>query len=482
MSNRDRRHAHFIGICGKAMGGIAGALATEGWRVSGSDEQCYEPMRSYVCARSIAFSTRHDADNIPADVGVVIVGKRIAHETPELMEAKKRGLVLRSFPHFLREEFLHRSRNAVVTGGIGKTTTTAMLAWILEFNQRRPNYLIGGTARNFHDVARFGQSEFAVIEGDEYPSCFDDRRPKFLHYPAEVGIITNILEDHPDVYRSFDELCSAFAAFVDGLPANGCLVLPDDDEAALRLASRAKCKTIAVGATGRADHQILRVDFSPEASSFRHGGEDFTIPMCGWMNVRNAAMAATAAHQFGISLRDSAAALRCFRGVRKRQEEKSIGNCVMVLDKASHPRALTELGQALRQRFPARRIVSVIQPRATGGRDWIYQRDLPLALAHFDQVILTSAREHKPAPGRAWANAPFCLHSLAFTLRDRGTEVVIARASSEMRAAISANIQRDDVVLLTVLEQSEGLVRLVARGLRAKAQASLAEEAMLSAA
>jgi len=226
------------------------------------------------------------------------------------------------------------------------------------------------------------------------------------------------------------------------------------------------------------------MNFAPEGSRFRLFDQDFEIAMCGQMNIRNAAMAASAALQFGISLSESAAALQRFRGVRKRQEEELIGDCSLVQDKASHPRALTELVSALRQRFPGHRLVSVIQPRATGGSGWIYQRELPEALSGFDQVILTSAREHNPSPTRNWSGTPFCLQSLAFALEGKGMSVVVAQSDSELRAALQTTIRAEDVVLLTVLEQSEDLVRVVASSLgESPSHPSFASaEAMLPAA
>lgn len=466
MRDCNRQHAHFIGICGKAMGGIAAAVASEGWRVTGSDEQCYGPMKNYLQGCGLPIRTPFQARNVPADADLAIVGKRVAANNPELLEVTRRGIPHRSFPQFLREQFLLRSRNAVVTGGVGKTTTTAMLTWILEHNGLRPDYLIGGVARNLSAPARLSGSEFTVLEGDEYSSCFDDRNPKFLHYCAEVGVITNIIEDHPDIYRSFDDLCDAFAAFIETLPASGCLIIPDDDAAATKLTLHATCQVITIGSSRAATRRISDVQLLADRSCFRLQNQDFEIALCGQMNIRNAAMAALAAAHFGVGLARSAAALQLFQGVRKRQEEKPIGNCTLVHDKASHPHALEELARALRQRFPGRRLVSIIQPRATGGKEWIYQRNLPKALSHFDEVVLTSAHEHNPSPTRVWANDPFCLDRLASGLKDRSVNVVIARLLPEIEAAIHAHIRSEDVVVLTVLEQSESLAQAVEKSLR----------------
>lgn len=467
---KTRPSLHFIGICGKAMGGIAAALSAEGWRVTGSDEKCYGSIRSDLAERGLRVRTPYRARNIPEDADLVIVGKRVNADNPELLEAVRRGISHRSFPQFLHDEFLIRSRNAVVTGGVGKTTTTAMLAWILQFNARFPDYLVGGVARNFSAPARFMGSKFCVLEGDEYASCFDDRNPKFMHYAPEVGVITNIIEDHPDMYCSLGELCDAFAAFVEQLPAAGCLIIPDDDGAACEVSSHARCATIRVGFTETATARITAIRTSSESSRFCLEKQEFEIPLCGRMNMRNAAMAALAARQFGIGLSDCAKALRRFRGVRNRQEEIPIGDCTLVRDKASHPAALIELAGALRQRFPERRLVSIIQPRATGGRDWIYQRDLPHALAQFDKIILTNSHEHNPCSNRAWMNAPFCVDLLAANIRHHRGEVTTAPTRAQLQHSIDHDLCPGDVVLLTVLEQSDELARFVAENLRDRAE------------
>lgn len=459
MNKPGKQHAHFVGMCGKATGGIASALAAAGWHITGSDERYYGPMKRHLQACGLPIRTPYTAGNVPPEAELAIIGKRVRPDNPELLDVMRRGIPHRSFPQFLREQFLSRSRNAVVTGGVGKTTTTAMLSWILEHNGLQPDYLIGGFARNLPAPARFRGGEITILEGDEYASCFDDPQPKFLHYAAEVGIITNIIEDHPDLYRSFEQLCDAFAAFVEKLPPSGCLIIPEGDPAAARISSHARCQVIRLG-------PLSQVRLFPERSCFRLGEQEFEIALCGHMNIRNAAMAALAAAHFGVGPAQSAAALRLFQGVRRRQEEKPLGDCTLLLDKASHPYALEELAQALRQHFPGQRLISVIQPRATGGKGWIYQRDLPRALAHFDKVILTSAEEHNPPATRAWANDPFCLDSLAAGLRAREVRVSVARLRSEFLSMLREQVHAGDVAVLTVLEQSESLAQAVEETLR----------------
>lgn len=435
------------------MGGIAIALAQAGHRITGSDEGIYEPMNSALRRAGIQVASRYAGDNIPADADAVIVGRRLRDDNPELEAVVQRGLRRLSFPAFLQQEYLGASSNLVVAGGVGKTTTTAMLAWALECEGTQPDYLIGGIARNFASPARLLGSALTVLEGDEYASCFDDRTPKFLYYAPDVVIVTNLLADHPDLYPDVASLYNAFEALVRLLPARGCLVLPYGDEATQRLAAAAACAVVTVGEDVRADAPITALDLAPGMSRFRLGGVPFALPSCGRMNVRNAAMAAVAARHAGVPFERTAAALACFAGVVDRQDAKDIEGCTMVTDKATHPTSIRDLHEALRQHYPGRRLLVAIQPRATGGRQWLYQRELPAALSGFDQVLLTGAYEHAPAAGTAWQDDPFSIDALADDLRRLQGHVTIVRAVTDVPDALADRVEDGDVVLLLLREQ-----------------------------
>jgi UDP-N-acetylmuramate: L-alanyl-gamma-D-glutamyl-meso-diaminopimelate ligase len=463
-----RPRVHFIGICGKAMGGIATALAREGWKITGSDEQCYEPMVGYLQECGISIRSPYGPENVPRDVELVVVGKRVPRTNAELRHVQEQGIRHVSFPQFLREYFLGASHNAVVAGGVGKTTTTALLAWILEHAGLAPDYLLGGRAGNFGASARLAGAAHAVLEGDEYAACFDDMQPKFLHYRPEVGVITNIVEDHPDIYTSMEELCGVFRQFIATIPAHGRLICPVQDANCLALATQAACEVVTTGFSATATAPIVDATFLPEGSSFRLRDTQFSVPLCGRMNVLNAAMAVLAAEHFGISPQRSAEALTLFRGVRNRQEAHEMEGKTLVTDKATHPMALTELAHALRQRFPRRRLVSVIQPRATGGRNWIYQRDLPQALSHYDHIVMVKPYEHNPQHPQPWHEHPFSLDMLTDALAARGVPVTSTQNPEQLGAAIRSVVRSGDVLVLTLPEQAGILAQKARTALEAR--------------
>ncbi len=445
-----REHVHFVGICGSAMGGLALALARAGHPVTGSDERVYDPMRGYLAAQGIAVAMPHDAANLPAAAELVVAGRRVNAANPELRAARTRGLPVVSFPVLLRDRFLHATRNAVVAGGVGKTTTTAMLAWILEHAGRRPDYLVGGLCRNLDRPARFGSGDVCVLEGDEYASAHDDVTPKFLYYAPEVVVVTNLLEDHPDLYPDRTRLVDAFLTLVSRIPPHGCLVSTAD--VARTLAGRTACRVLAIDHEG-GDARIENVRLSPAGSSFDLDGVRVDLRLHGPMNVRNAAMAAVAARALDVPLAASARALCAFDGLVNRQDTRQAGARVLVTDKASHPASIGELAAAIRQRFPDRRVLCVLQPRATGGRRWIYQRDLPDALARFDAVLLTDPYEHRPPAHTRWEHEPFSIVLLRDAVARRGIPVSHVPRMAGLPAAIRDASRDGDVIALLLREQ-----------------------------
>jgi UDP-N-acetylmuramate: L-alanyl-gamma-D-glutamyl-meso-diaminopimelate ligase len=448
------------------MGSIAEALFRDGWQVTGSDEGVYAPMSDFLNEAGIRVTTPYDAANLPDDVELVVVGKRVWEGNPELQEARDRGLSYCSFPVLLRDRFLNRSRNAVVAGGVGKTTTTAMLTWILEHSGRSPNYFIGGMANNLRAPARLGESEFSVLEGDEYASCFDDSSAKFLHYHPEVILVTNLLEDHPDLYDGLESLQRVFLELAGKMPETGCLILSDEDEASGVLAEAVKGRVVTTGFTEDASSRITALELTPEGSSFHLEGTPFHIPQFGRMNVRNAAMAALGAAHFGVTLEESAEAMALFSGVRNRQESREVGGCVVIGDKATHPDALGELYEAVRQGYPNRRLISVIQPRATGGGGWVYQQRLPVALSKADHVILAEAYEHEPEQEREWEGGGFSNDKLASEVSSGSIPVSVVRSLEEIPVVFREVIRDGDVLVLTLPEQAVELGDAIEAALR----------------
>src|SRR5437660_8350442 len=210
------------------MGSVAAALGERGFRVTGSDENVYPPMSIFLEKKDIALTEGYRAENIPADVDVVVIGNAIKRGNPEVEAVLNRKLFYLSLPEVLKDYFLRSRHNLVVTGTHGKTTTTALLAWIMEKAGRKPGYLIGGLPKNFGQGARLNDSKYFVIEGDEYDTAFFDKRSKFIHYLPELLIVNNIEFDHADIFPNLDAIKLSFRQLINIVPQNGMLLLNDE--------------------------------------------------------------------------------------------------------------------------------------------------------------------------------------------------------------------------------------------------------------
>src|SRR6266550_6378280 len=300
MSKSEPRHFHFLGICGTAMGSVAAALRERGFSVTGSDENIYPPMSIFLEQRGIALNAGYRAENIPADVDVVVIGNAIKRGNPEVEATLNRKLFYLSLPEVLKNYFLRERHNLVVTGTHGKTTTTSMLAWIMEKAGHKPGYLIGGIPRNLGQGSRLNDSKHFVIEGDEYDTAFFDKRSKFLHYLPELVVVNNIEYDHADIFRDLEEIKLSFRRLLNIVPQNGMVLLNGDDPNCVEVAKDCLAQMIEVGFSKNCAQRIRDLAYSSEGSSFKLGEETFEIPLIGQFNVRNAAMAATAARFYDV--------------------------------------------------------------------------------------------------------------------------------------------------------------------------------------
>src|SRR5438270_3612197 len=286
---------HLRGSCGTAMGAVAVALKERGFKVTGSDENVYPPMSSFLEGKRIAIMEGYRAENIPADADVVVIGNAMKRGNPEVEAVLNRKLFYLSLPEVLKNYFLRGKHNLVVTGTHGKTTTTSLLTWIMEKAGRKPGYLIGGIPKNLGQGARLNDSKHFVIEGDEYDSAFFDKRSKFIHYLPELLIVNNIEFDHADIFRDIDDIKLSFRRLLNIVPQHGIILLNGDDHNCVDVARDCLAQMIEVGFSQNCAQRIRDVSLTDAGSTFKLGDAEFELPLMGEFNVRNAAMAATAA-------------------------------------------------------------------------------------------------------------------------------------------------------------------------------------------
>jgi len=383
------QHVHFLGICGTAMGAVAAAMRAQGFHVTGQDDEVYPPMSTFLESSGVEIISGYEADGIPADTDVVVVGNAMSRGRPVVEAMLNRKLFYLSLPEVLKTYFLRGRHNLVVTGTHGKTTTTSILAWIFEHAGREPGYLIGGIPENLGHGACLRDSKYFIIEGDEYDTAFFDKRSKFIHYLPELVIVNNIEFDHADIFRDLDEIKTSFRRLLNIVPENGMVLLNADDPNCVDVGKNCPAPILEVGFSANAGHPICNVEHIATGSAFQLFGERFEIPMLGEFNIRNAAMAASAARFYGIDIPVIREALAAFRGIKRRQEIRGVVAGVTVIDDfGHHPTAIRETLAGLRKRYGDARLWAIFEPRSNTTRRAVFQTSLPEAFLDASGVFI----------------------------------------------------------------------------------------------
>jgi UDP-N-acetylmuramate: L-alanyl-gamma-D-glutamyl-meso-diaminopimelate ligase len=381
------------------MASVAAALQERGFKVTGSDENVYPPMSDFLQGKGIALKRGYRPENIPAAADAIVIGNAMKRGNPEVEAVLNRKLFYLSLPEVLKNHFLRGRHNLVVTGTHGKTTTTALLSWILEKAGRKPAYLIAGLPKNFGQGARLNDSKYFVIEGDEYDTAFFDKRSKFVHYLPELVIVNNIEFDHADIFKNLDEIKLSFRRLLNIVPQNGMVLLNGDDPNCVEVARDCLAQMIEIGFSKNCAQRIRDVGYSPEGSRFRLGEDVFEIPLIGEFNVRNAAMAAMAARFYDVPKSKIDNAFKSFAGVARRLELRGEARSVRVIDDfGHHPTAIACTLQALRRQYPAHRLWAIFEPRSNTTRRAIFQQQLPDALKIADGVFISQVARLEQIP------------------------------------------------------------------------------------
>jgi UDP-N-acetylmuramate: L-alanyl-gamma-D-glutamyl-meso-diaminopimelate ligase len=395
--NQMQRHYHLIGIGGTAMGSLAGLLRAAGHKVTGSDENVYPPMSDQLKQLGIAYREGYSPDNLDPTPDVVVVGNAISRGNPELESVLNRKLYYTSAAVTIKDEFIRGRTSMAVAGTHGKTTTTSLLAWVMECAGFNPSFLIGGVAENFGMSYRLTDSDIFVIEADEYDTAYFDKGPKMWHYLPQIAIVNNIEFDHADIYRDDVAYNYAFARFINLIPQNGTLVAGWDSEIVRTLAAQAfaTVESFGYGGNGEAPRWTAQdVDFGTDVTRFKafHDGApwgDVVTPMAGEFNVRNCLATIAAAVAAGAERDGILEGLATFKSVRRRMEVRGEVNGVTVIDDfAHHPTAVKETIKATKQRYRDRPIVAVFEPRSYTAQRREFQEDYARAFADATTVII----------------------------------------------------------------------------------------------
>lgn len=384
-------HIHILGICGTFMGGLAMLAREMGMTVSGSDANVYPPMSDQLAAAGIEVMQGYLPEHLQPAPDLVVMGNAMSRGNPAVEYVLNQGLPYISGPQWLAENVLQGRWVLAVAGTHGKTTTSSMLAHILEYAGMQPGFLIGGVPADFGMSARLGNTPFFVIEADEYDTAFFDKRAKFVHYRPRTLIINNLEFDHADIYADLAAIQTQFHHLIRTVPAEGIIIKPADVPAIDETLKKG-CWTPQQSFAGQnADWQL--VDGAADGSRFtvQHQTQQAEVSwaLLGQHNVQNALAAMAAAHHVGVSVQHAAEALSQFRGVKRRLELRGEVNGVRVYDDfAHHPTAIKTTLNGLRANLSAGRLIAVFEPRSNTMRMGVHQQTLGQAFADADAVFM----------------------------------------------------------------------------------------------
>ncbi len=456
---------HFIGICGTAMAALAAMMKESGYAITGSDANVYPPMSTMLETLGIAVKSPFSARNLEPRPDLVIVGNAMSRGNPEVEETLDMGIAYESMAEAVKRTCLMDRRSLVVAGTHGKTTTSFMLAWILEVAgesdpQFRPGFFIGGMPENF-PVGFRAQPEpggFFVIEGDEYDTAFFDKGPKFLHYQPRTLLLTSVEFDHADIYADLDAVKVAFRRLVNLVPASGVIVAADT-AAVSDVLAKAYCPVQRYGTSvachWRAEHIETYEDWT-RFEVFR-GKDRFMrvdLKAAGEHNVMNAVGAIAMASHLGVPERLIRQGLGTFKGVKRRMEIRGEKNGIIVVDDfAHHPTSVRATIKGVRKRFPGKKIWAILEPRSNTLRRRTFESELTDALAEADRVTLAAVYHAESIP----ENERLETGRVVTRLLREGLQAAAFNTVPEIVANTVANAKKGDVLLVMSNGGFEGI-------------------------
>jgi UDP-N-acetylmuramate: L-alanyl-gamma-D-glutamyl-meso-diaminopimelate ligase len=467
------KHIHMIGVGGSAMSPLAGMLRERGYRVTGSDAGVYPPASTFLESLGIEYFTSFDPQHLTPAPDLIIVGNAISRGNVEVEDMLDRKLPYRSLPELLEEEFLPGKHSIVVSGTHGKTTTTAMLAWMFHVAKRRPNFLVGGIAENFGQAYGLGGGEEFILEGDEYDSAYWDKAAKFFHYHPDDLIITSLEFDHADIYSDFDVYQLAFRRLVNLVPRRGRVVVWGDSEAGEALGNstaKAFCPVIRYGFQPGNDWLATNVQSDGDTMTFKvtYKGEtyaDIRLAATGRHNILNSLAALIVGQGRGIRREAIQEALSSFRSVKRRMDVKGEVDGVLVVDDfAHHPTAIKATIEAARLRWPDKRLWAVLEPRSNSMRRKVFQDALPQSLALGDKVLLGSVHR----AGQLADDQRLDPETVAVGVRNLGRDARVLPGAEAIADLLAAEAKPGDLLLIMSNGSFDGLCEKLLKKLAAR--------------
>lgn len=459
---------HVIGVCGVAMAQMAIQLAKSGFSVSGSDKEFFEPMSSRLQASSVRCVQGYSADHLDGTVELVVIGNSVVATNPEVLETEKLKLAFSIFPKLLHELAIEGRHSIVVAGTHGKTTTTAICAYLLSEAGFQPSFFIGGRVRQLPGSLQVGTGNVSVVEGDEYDSAFFAKFAKFHFYAPNVLIVTAIEFDHADIYSNLDAIKSEFSKLAAAMPPDSTVIACTDDEGVRSMLEVFRRGARVIGYGIREDAEA-RITFSTEFGKIEAllsmpGGRSHSIKLAipGRYNLFNAAAAILALEVSGYAITESLLQLlRDFKGVDRRQQVWLETPQVLVEDFAHHPTAVKETMAAMREWYQGRRLIAIFEPRSNTSRRKIFQSAYVDSFSAADIVVL------KNVTSRALDDASdlFDVKVVVDKLVESGKKAFCFDSVDEIKDFVCGEVQEGDVVVVMSNGSFDGLIVKLKEGL-----------------
>jgi UDP-N-acetylmuramate: L-alanyl-gamma-D-glutamyl-meso-diaminopimelate ligase len=470
------KRVYLIGIAGTAMASLAGMLQERGYVVGGSDEHVYPPMSTYLEGMRIAVLEGYTKEHLETfRPDLVVIGNAAANTNVEAAATVEMDLPYTSMPEAIYDLFIKGKHSVVVTGTHGKTTTTSIMAWILEAAGRDPSMVVGGIPTNFGHNFKLGNGPDFVIEGDEYNTAFFDKGPKFMHYHANSLLVNNIEFDHADIYADLDAIIGAFRKAVEQVPAGDVIVANGDDENVRKLRNSAKGRWFTFGFDRSRDTYATDTEFAPDSTSFTAWWEGkewfrFKTTLSGRHNVLNALACAAIARMRGVSAEDIQKGLGSFKGIKRRMEVRGTENGVIVIDDfAHHPTAIATTLNGAKKRYPGKRIWALFEPRSISSSRKEFESGYIDAFHEADRVVIGPVFHKQRYETRYGLDKMMSVSTIVDRLnRDRIPTQQIDDFD-DIAELVAAESRPDDVILVMSSGAFGGVHEKILERLRAKA-------------
>ncbi len=443
------QNIHLIAVCGTGMGALACMLKDLGYAVTGSDHHVYPPMSVFLKEKGISLSQGFRPENLAYGPDLVVVGNAVSKDNPEVVEMFRTGRNFCSMPQAVNAFAGKGKQTILVTGTHGKTTTSSLIAWLLHCAGMGVSFVIGGILANFNSNYCLDTGDTLVVEGDEYDTAFFDKGPKFMHYDPGIAVLTGVEFDHADIFSDLDHIKKAFSTFVSGLRSETTLLAFQPDSNVDHVIRTAPCHVFRYGNHGD-DWAIKPVRIDPPWTFFDViRSQDlygrFQTPMPGEHNLFNTLAAIAVADRFNIPKQTIQAALKSFKGVKRRQEVRGTKNGVVVIDDfAHHPTAVKKTIQAIKGYYCENRLVAVFEPRTNTSMRNIFQNVYTQAFDSADRICIRKPALLEKIP----PEERFSSKQLVDDLNRRGLDANYFENTEEIIAFLTKEARPGDVILV----------------------------------